>query len=56
MTMKPEDVYESIKLEKLLEDIVNEIFDNYNISTDKGVKAALCQAAWVGMCKAKGWD
>lgn len=56
MSMKPEDIYESIKLEKLLENIVKEIFDDYNLSTDKGIKAALRQAAWVGMCKAKGWD
>ena len=56
MSMKPDDIWETIKLEKLLEEIVKDISCNYNLGTDKGIKAALRQAAWVGMCKAKGWD
>lgn len=54
--LQPEKIWEMIRLEQLLPDIVDKIFNEYNTKTEAGIKAALRQAAWVGMCEGKGWE
>ena len=56
MKPTPEEIWESIRLEKLLDKEVNEIISVYNTSTKEGLKAALRQAVWIGMCRGKGWE
>ena len=51
--MKPEHIWEQIALEKELQGIVDRIVKDYNVNTPSGIAAALRQAAWEGMCKAK---
>ena len=51
--MKHEHIWEQIALEKELQGIVDRIVKDYNMNTPSGIVAALCQAAWEGMCKAK---
>ena len=53
--MTPEEIWESIRLSKKLPDIVNKIFNDYNTTSEIGIKAALGQAVWVGICEGKEW-
>lgn len=52
----PEEIWEQIRLEKEIPKIVEEIYQSYNLTTEQGIKAALRQATWVGMCYGKGWE
>jgi len=51
-----EDIWECIRLEKLIQPEVDEIYSEYNFNNPQGIKAALRQAMWVGMCHGKGWS
>ena len=53
--MNPKKTWESIHLEKLVQPEVDKIIKDYNLNTPEGIKAALRQAVWVGMCHGKGW-
>lgn len=53
--MNTTEILESIKLEKLITPEVDKIIEEYNLTTPEGIKSALRQAMWVGMCHAKGW-
>lgn len=54
--LTPEEIWESIRLEKLLDAEVEKIIQTYNIKTHAGIKAAVRQGLWAGMCHGKGWD
>jgi hypothetical protein len=53
----PEEIWESIRLEKLIEKHVTEIIESYGMKAQETPKfrAAIRQAVWVGMCEGKGW-
>lgn len=54
--VNPEEIWEQIRLEKEIPKLVQEIISRYNLSTEEGIKAALRQAIWEGICKGKGWE
>lgn len=54
--VNPEEIWEQIRLEKEIPNLVQEIISSYNLSTVEGIKAALRQAVWVGMVYGKGWN
>ncbi len=53
--MTPEEIWESIRLEKKIDYEVKIIKNDYNLITEEGKTLALRQAVWVGICLGKGW-
>ena len=49
------EIWESIRLEKKINGIVEEIYRDYNLTNPEGLKMAFRQAIWQGMCEGKGW-
>lgn len=54
--MHPKDIQTYVEARALEEQIPDKVKDRYNISTEEGIKRALSQAVWVGICLGKGWD
>ena len=52
----PKVIFEMITMQQHIDGIVEDILDRYNTSSPEGLKAALAHAAWVGVCRGKGWE
>lgn len=52
----PKVIFEMITMQQHIDGIVKDILERYNTSSPEGLKAALGHAAWVGVCRGKGWE
>ncbi len=55
MKINPQEILEQISLEKTVEPIVQRILAEYNTSNPEGLRMALRQAVWEGICNGKCW-
>lgn len=53
--LNPHEIWEQIALEKEVAPVVDRIMAEYNTETKAGIRAAIRQAVWEGMCTGRGW-